>query len=113
MTNADMRATFTPDGGRVLSPPSPNDNSWKWPNERSITTENLSGLSRCMGWRVVMEEDASLMQAAGHRLLTPTYTGLGEREHLASPLVDLETHIQDILNVIRYEDLRDIVLLGH
>ena len=54
-----------------------------------------------------------LMQAAGHRLLTPTYTGLGEREHLATPSVDLETHIQDILNVIRYEDLRDIVLLGH
>jgi pimeloyl-ACP methyl ester carboxylesterase len=54
-----------------------------------------------------------LMQAAGHYLLTPTYTGLGEREHLATPSVDLETHIRDILNVIRYEDLRDIVLLGH
>jgi len=54
-----------------------------------------------------------LMQAAGHRLLTPTYTGLGEREHLATPSIDLETHIQDVLNVIRYEDLSDIVLLGH
>ncbi len=54
-----------------------------------------------------------LMQAAGHRLLTPTYTGLGERAHLANPDVDLETHIQDILNVIKYEDLHDIVLLGH
>ena len=54
-----------------------------------------------------------LMQVAGHRLVTPTYTGLGEREHLATPAVDLETHIQDILNVIRYEDLRDIVLVGH
>src|SRR5580704_10849758 len=54
-----------------------------------------------------------LMQAAGHQLLTPTYTGLGERAHLADPDVDLETHIQDILNVIKYEDLRDIVLLGH
>ena len=54
-----------------------------------------------------------LMQAAGHRLLTPTYTGLGEREHLANPSIDLEIHIRDILNVIRYEDLRDIVLLGH
>jgi hypothetical protein len=54
-----------------------------------------------------------LMNAAGHRLLTPSYTGLGERVHLASPSVDLETHIQDILNVITYEDLRDIVLLGH
>src|SRR3979409_370862 len=54
-----------------------------------------------------------LMSAAGHRLVTPTYTGLGEREHLANPSIDLETHIQDILNVIRYEDLRDIVLIGH
>src|SRR5450432_368402 len=54
-----------------------------------------------------------LMNAAGHRLVAPTYTGLGEREHLANPSIDLETHIQDILNVIRYEDLRDIVLIGH
>jgi len=54
-----------------------------------------------------------LMQAAGHRLVTPSYTGLGERAHLAHPGLDLESHIEDILNVIRYEDLRDIVLVGH
>ena len=54
-----------------------------------------------------------LMAARGHRLVTPTYTGLGERAHLANPSIDLETHIQDILNVIKYEDLRDIVLVGH
>jgi pimeloyl-ACP methyl ester carboxylesterase len=54
-----------------------------------------------------------LMAAAGHRLVTPTYTGLGEREHLASPSNDLETHIQDVLAVIKYEDLREIVLVGH
>ncbi|WP_426614136.1 alpha/beta fold hydrolase [Bradyrhizobium sp. McL0616] len=54
-----------------------------------------------------------LMAQAGHRLVAPTYTGLGEREHLASPGVDLDTHIQDILNVIRFEDLNDIVLIGH
>jgi len=54
-----------------------------------------------------------LMAGAGHRLVTPSYTGLGEREHLANPSIDLETHIQDILNVIKYEDLRDIVLIGH
>jgi pimeloyl-ACP methyl ester carboxylesterase len=54
-----------------------------------------------------------LMGAAGHRLVTPSYTGLGEREHLANPSIDLETHIQDILNVIKYEDLRDIVLISH
>jgi pimeloyl-ACP methyl ester carboxylesterase len=54
-----------------------------------------------------------LMSAAGHRLVTPTYTGLGEREHLANPSNDLETHIQDVLAVIKYEDLQDIVLIGH
>ena len=54
-----------------------------------------------------------LMAASGHRLVTPTYTGLGERAHLANPSIDLETHIEDILNVIKYEDLRDIVLVGH
>src|ERR1700681_1368011 len=54
-----------------------------------------------------------LMAAAGHRLVTPTYTGLGERAHLANPSIDLETHIRDILNVVKYEDLRDIVLVGH
>jgi len=54
-----------------------------------------------------------LMQAAGHRLVTPTYTGLGERAHLANPSIDLDTHIADVLNVIHYEDIRDVVLLGH
>jgi pimeloyl-ACP methyl ester carboxylesterase len=54
-----------------------------------------------------------LMQAARHRLFAPSYTGLGERVHLANLSIDLETHIQDILNAIKYEDLRDIVLIGH
>jgi len=54
-----------------------------------------------------------LLQAAGHRLIVPTYTGLGEREHLASPAVNLETHIQDLLGVIKFEELNDIVLVAH
>jgi pimeloyl-ACP methyl ester carboxylesterase len=54
-----------------------------------------------------------LMSKAGHRLLTPSYTGLGERAHLANPDIDLETHITDMLQVIKYEDLRDFVLIGH
>ena len=54
-----------------------------------------------------------LMRAAGHHLVTPSYTGLGERAHLTNPSIDLETHIHDILNVIEYEDLLDIVLIGH
>lgn len=54
-----------------------------------------------------------LMQAAGHRLVTPSYTGLGDRAHLATPSIDLNSHIEDMLAVIKYEDLRDIVLVGH
>src|SRR5215211_4238349 len=54
-----------------------------------------------------------LMTAAGHRLLTPTYTGLGERAHLASPAIDLDTHVADILAIINYEELREVVLIGH
>lgn len=54
-----------------------------------------------------------LMAAAGYPFITPTYTGLGEREHLANPSVDLETHVQDILGVIKHEELKDFVLLAH
>ena len=45
------------------------------------------------------------MRAAGHELWTPTYTGLGERAHLANPDVDLDTHIQDVVAVLETEDL--------
>jgi pimeloyl-ACP methyl ester carboxylesterase len=54
-----------------------------------------------------------LMQAAGHRLITPTYTGLGEREHLANPSITLETHIEDLLGVIKFEQLSSFVLVAH
>jgi pimeloyl-ACP methyl ester carboxylesterase len=55
----------------------------------------------------------ALLRAAGHEVVTPTYTGLGERAHLAHPMVDLETHIQDVLAVVEYEDLSDFILVGH
>lgn len=48
-----------------------------------------------------------------NNVLTPTLTGLAERKHLSHPNIDLETHIQDILNTIYYEELEDIVLVGH
>jgi pimeloyl-ACP methyl ester carboxylesterase len=54
-----------------------------------------------------------LMQARGHRLLTPTYTGLGERAHLARPDIDLDTHVADILGVLEFEDLSGLNLIGH
>ena len=54
-----------------------------------------------------------LMSARGHRLVTPTYTGLGERAHLAHPGIDLDTHIADILGVLQFEDLNNVSLIGH
>ena len=42
-----------------------------------------------------------------------TLTGLGERTHLASPDISLDTHIQDVVNVLFYEDLHDVILVGH
>lgn len=56
---------------------------------------------------------APLLLAAGHEVFAPTLTGLGERAHLASPDVGLETHIQDVLGVLTYEDLSNVILVGH
>jgi pimeloyl-ACP methyl ester carboxylesterase len=53
------------------------------------------------------------LRSAGHEIFTPTLTGLGERVHLAHPGIDLDTHIQDVIGVLEYEDLHDVVLVGH
>ncbi|MGB9044297.1 MAG: alpha/beta fold hydrolase, partial [Pseudolabrys sp.] len=60
-------------------------------------------------WRRV----ADRLRARGHIVFTPTLTGLGERTHLLDPKVDLSLHIADVLGVIKYEQLNDIVLVGH
>ena len=54
-----------------------------------------------------------LLRAAGHEIWTPSYTGLGERAHLANPAIDLDTHIKDVVGVLEMEDLNDVVLVGH
>jgi pimeloyl-ACP methyl ester carboxylesterase len=56
---------------------------------------------------------ADRLRAAGHRVLAPTCTGLGERAHLLSPAVGLATFIQDILGVLDAEELEDVILVGH
>jgi pimeloyl-ACP methyl ester carboxylesterase len=53
------------------------------------------------------------LREAGHEVFTPSLTGIGERAHLASPQVNLTTHITDVVNTVLYEDLSDIVLLGY
>jgi pimeloyl-ACP methyl ester carboxylesterase len=63
------------------------------------------------GW--CWQRVARLLREEGHDTYPTTLTGLGGRVHLASPQVDLETHITDVVNLIEFEDLRDVVLLGH
>lgn len=53
------------------------------------------------------------LQDAGHEVFAPTLTGVGDRSHLGSASVDLSTHITDIVNLLRWEDLTDVVLCGH
>ena len=48
-----------------------------------------------------------------HQVFAPSLTGLGERKHLARPDVNLDTHINDVVNLLEMEDLRDVVLVGH
>jgi len=60
-------------------------------------------------WRRVCD----LLEKQGHKVFTPTMTGLGERSHLMSKDVVLDTHIADIVNVIKWEDLSGICLVAH
>ena len=53
------------------------------------------------------------LTAQGHRVFTPTLTGLGERSHLMSGDINLDTHITDVVNVIKWEGLKNVVLCGH
>jgi len=53
------------------------------------------------------------LQSEGHDVFTPTLTGVADRSHLASPRVDLKTHVADVVNLIRWEELDDVVLCGH
>lgn len=53
-----------------------------------------------------------LLQAQGHEVLTPSLTGIGERSHHTGPLVGLSTHVLDVVNAVRFEDVSDLVLLG-
>jgi pimeloyl-ACP methyl ester carboxylesterase len=56
---------------------------------------------------------AALLNMKGYTVYRPSLTGLGERVHLASPEVGLSTHIDDVVNMLLFEDLHDVILVGH
>jgi pimeloyl-ACP methyl ester carboxylesterase len=66
------------------------------------------GWSGAHGFRHVRR----VLQSRGHEVFTPSLTGIGERVHLVSPQIGLITHVQDVVNVVLYEDLSNVVLLG-
>jgi pimeloyl-ACP methyl ester carboxylesterase len=63
------------------------------------------------GW--CYQRVSRLLRSAGHEVHAPTMTGVGERSHLVGSHVDLSLHVQDIAAVLHYEDLRDVILVGH
>ncbi|MBP1180913.1 alpha/beta fold hydrolase [Methylobacterium sp. PvR107] len=63
------------------------------------------------GW--IWRDVASELRRQGHQVWTPTQTGLGDRSHLLSREITVDTHVQDVANLIEMEDLHDIVLVGH
>jgi len=63
------------------------------------------------GW--AWQPVARQLRARGHDVHPVTLTGLGDRAHLATPEVDLDTHVTDVVNLLTWEDLHDVVLLGH
>jgi pimeloyl-ACP methyl ester carboxylesterase len=60
-------------------------------------------------WRRVADQ----LERRGNKVYTPTLTGLGERSHLMSAMITLDTHITDVVNVIKWEGLENVVLVGH
>jgi pimeloyl-ACP methyl ester carboxylesterase len=60
-------------------------------------------------WR----DAAGILEGAGHRVFTPTLTGLGERAHLMSSAITLDTHIADVGDVFKRERIEDAILCGH
>ena len=63
------------------------------------------------GWCYQLVADR--LRAVGHRVYTPTMTGLAERSHLLRPDIDLDFQINDVVQLLKYEDLRDAILVGH
>jgi len=63
------------------------------------------------GW--CYRETAAALRAAGHTVFTPTHTGVGERFHQSAENITLETHIRDVCGCIEWEELRDVILVGH
>jgi pimeloyl-ACP methyl ester carboxylesterase len=76
-----------------------------------MTTYVLVGGAWLGGW--AWQPVARKLRERGHDAHPVTLTGLGDRSHLATPETDLDTYLDDVVNLVEFEDLHDIVLVGH
>lgn len=93
--------------GLITQPGNPNPSNVEGKHYTYVLVHGASG----GGWDWKTMD--VLLTAEGHVVYRPTLTGLGEKMHLSNPDIDLTTHILDITNVILFEDLHDVVLVGH
>jgi pimeloyl-ACP methyl ester carboxylesterase len=83
----------------------------KTSREQQMATYVLVGGAWLGAW--AWQDVTKRLRGLGHDVYPPSLTGLGDRIHLASPSVNLETHIADVVNTLESEDLRDVVLVAH
>jgi len=66
-----------------------------------------------MAWRLVLEARCRPTPANGHAVYTPSLTGMGDRAHLLSPEITIDTFVEDLARIILTEELTEVVLVGH
>jgi pimeloyl-ACP methyl ester carboxylesterase len=81
--------------------------------ERALESPTIVIVHGAWGGGWAWREVEGLLRESGRTVYRPTLTGLGERHHLASPDIGLDTHISDVVNVLEFEELEDVVLVGH
>lgn len=103
------RRTFLSDGAALLGAAA----LPAMPGEAPVAAKTylIAADSWLGGW--YYEPVAQRLRALGHRVLTPTHTGLGERRHLLTRDITLDTFVTDIVNVLEFEELKDVILVGH
>jgi pimeloyl-ACP methyl ester carboxylesterase len=79
--------------------------------QKTAKTFVLAHGSACGGW--IWRRVADLLEKQGCKVFAPTFTGLGERSHLLTKAVGLETHVTDVVNVVRWESLDGFCLVAH
>jgi pimeloyl-ACP methyl ester carboxylesterase len=82
-----------------------------WAQTRNKATFVLVHPAWFGGW--CWKKISPLLRARGYDVYSPTLTGLGERAHLARPEIGLNIHIEDVANLLKYEDLSDVILVGN